>query len=255
MNVSPRIHTSSTSTKRIWGQGSKVDNNPKPLHSKKYRKKTDVAKVMRFKPVPDELIKVSDEEINEFVSILQHSRQNSMWEHLLHITYKDYTISAEREIILRDLVNLFLDNMSDTASQFLDDPHSNLSSYHVTGSEQQSRSEVWRRHRRCRVTASILKEFLQRPKVFIEKMLWKPNVDISHCASVRWGIEHEATAIKEITPVIGPITQTGLHISRRCPMLGASPDGIAQDGLVEIKCPFILRDHKPNGQTLCLWCL
>lgn len=255
MKVSPRICTSCTSTKRVWGQGSKVDNDPKPLHSKKYCKKRDVAKVMKFKPVPDELIKVSDEEINEFLSILQRSKQNSMWEHLLHITYEDYRISAERVRELKDLVNIFVENMSANLTNFHNDPHSNISSYHVTGSEEQSKSQVWKRYRRYRVTASMLKDFVQRPKVLIEKMLWTKQEDISHCASVKWGIQHEATAIQEITPVLGPITQTGLHISRSHPYMGASPDGIAQDGLVEIKCPYILRDHKPNGQALRLRCL
>lgn len=47
------------------------------------------------------------------------------------------------------------------------------------------------------------------------------------------------------------VTTTGLWVNPKYPQLGSSPDGVVEDtitgeiGLVEIKCPFVLRHCSP----------
>ena len=48
------------------------------------------------------------------------------------------------------------------------------------------------------------------------------------------------------------IAETGLWASLEYPQLGCSPDGIVDDPvrprrLLEVKCPYTLRDHDPNS--------
>ena len=42
------------------------------------------------------------------------------------------------------------------------------------------------------------------------------------------------------------VKKCGLFVSRKYPFLGASPDAIYEDFLIEIKCPFNLRDTSPT---------
>ena len=65
--------------------------------------------------------------------------------------------------------------------------------------------------------------------------------------AIKWGRENEQNAILDLEKELnGSITNTGLFVSRICPYIGASPDGIFQDSLIEIKCPFILKDVLPT---------
>ena len=45
----------------------------------------------------------------------------------------------------------------------------------------------------------------------------------------------------------GSVKKCGLFISRKFPQFGASPDGIFQDYLVEVKCPYALKDTTPTN--------
>ena len=65
--------------------------------------------------------------------------------------------------------------------------------------------------------------------------------------AIKWGRENEMNAIRDLEEQLqGTIIKTGLFVSRICPFIGASPDGIFQDSIIEIKCPFILKDVLPT---------
>ena len=77
-----------------------------------------------------------------------------------------------------------------------------------------------------------------------------------------WGLKKEATAVKEFQKLIEQqknhsdikITESGLHISKEHPFLGASPDRIWEcechgTALVEVKCPFSQRKLSVQNAT------
>ena len=77
--------------------------------------------------------------------------------------------------------------------------------------------------------------------------IWKPPADLGHVRSIDWGVSHEQLARSEYEKKTGNVvTSVGLCISRKYPVLAASPDGIMDTKVLEIKCPFVLREHSPS---------
>ena len=81
--------------------------------------------------------------------------------------------------------------------------------------------------------------------------------------ALEWGKSHEDTArscyINEKVAAHGnsyKVVTTGIHVCMQKPWLAASPDGLVEDpsetpdrrhGLLEIKCPYSARMHKPEA--------
>ena len=82
------------------------------------------------------------------------------------------------------------------------------------------------------------------------------NEDLSHIPAVKLGINKEDTARQQYTMEMLSVhqdfccTKAGLIINSLYPHLGASSDGFVscscEDGLVEIKCPYSVKDNHPN---------
>ena len=80
------------------------------------------------------------------------------------------------------------------------------------------------------------------------KRLWpmEEKEDISNLPAIRWGNEHESDAILDFeNEEGGKVVKCGIFIHRKFPFLGASPDGIWKDSLIEVKCPYSLRNTFP----------
>ena len=84
----------------------------------------------------------------------------------------------------------------------------------------------------------------------------KPTPQPLSTPAIRWGVENEEKARKEYLILMQgthdsfQVTNTGLHVNPLCPHLGASPDGLIScsccgKGLLEIKCPYSIRDLDP----------
>ncbi|KAG0445365.1 hypothetical protein HPB47_016260 [Ixodes persulcatus] len=128
---------------------------------------------------------------------------------------------------------------------------------------QQSRSATWKEERRLRLTSSnfgtaaIWKEWTLKG---LQAMT--STRDISRVSAIkyanyfRYGITNEPLAAKRYEEVLRSmghdvtITSCGLLVNPAFPWLGASPDRIVYDpeeasyGVVEIKCPYSLRETK-----------
>merc|ERR1711862_423204 len=63
---------------------------------------------------------------------------------------------------------------------------------------------------------------------------------------MKWGIDHEMDAVSEFEKENGRTTKCGLFIHKKYPYLGATPDRIWRNKLLEIKCSYVLRDVKPD---------
>merc|ERR1712062_80206 len=116
---------------------------------------------------------------------------------------------------------------------------------HLRKTLNQSENNQWFTNRLFRVTASVFLDFSKNPLPFI-KNFWSMS-KVPDTPAIKWGRENEQNAILDLEKELnGSITNTGLFVSRICPYIGASPDGIFQDSLIEIKCPFILKDVLPT---------
>ena len=75
--------------------------------------------------------------------------------------------------------------------------------------------------------------------------LWDAQRNLSRVKAIQWGNQHEEDARLQYEGETGfKVEKCGLFVSREDPEFGASPDGvIIGDRLLEIKCPFSLKDE------------
>jgi len=114
----------------------------------------------------------------------------------------------------------------------------------------EQRTEEWFAARCGKVTASRVADIIAKTKtgystsrdnylaqLVCERMTGKPAESYSN-AAMSWGTEQEefARAAYEARMDI-LVTEVGFIDNPWIPMCGASPDGLANEGLVEIKCP------------------
>ncbi len=117
---------------------------------------------------------------------------------------------------------------------------------------------LWHEQRLGRLTASSFHDIFVRKSNYdslIKQLLSKK--DISHIPAIQWGVEHEDQAREAYTLKVTDqhekfqCSQVGLVINTNYPHLGASPDGYVTcnccgHGLIEIKCPFSIKDGEPH---------
>ena len=140
-----------------------------------------------------------------------------------------------------------MNGLSNDLRKYEQDVLSNEHAVHVTGTEEQAKCEKWKIIRKFIITATSFGNFAKNPKEFIQKF-WYGSPDLKN-QYVKWGITNEANAIKSYEKKFGKTTSNGIFISKRWPFLGASPDAIGQDCLVEIKCPFVTKDTTPGDHS------
>ena len=158
------------------------------------------------------------------------------------IVYGDYQISEERKSVLRFLVPQYLDSLKQHLSTLVD-THNFSNDYfvHVSSTLGQAKSSEWKPLKRNRITASFCEEFSKNPKTFI-KNFWFGPPDLSKVAPIKWGSDHEEKAREVVAQRLGYVKEIGLCISRENPHFACSPDGVWEDYLIEIKCPYSLRE-------------
>ena len=66
-------------------------------------------------------------------------------------------------------------------------------------------------------------------------------------APIDWGKKHENTAFEICVKMFKDVKKCGFFVSKKFPQFGCSPDGIIpNEWLIEIKCPFLLKDTTPT---------
>ena len=251
MDVQPRVVPPSTSITQYWGKGKTHGNDPKPIYSDQYGKKRKTDRYHSFDPRTEVPTTSAKEQNEAFLRDLQMTGEESMFEDILSFEYQDYPLSNERRMTLVMLCQDYKENLGVQAAN-LADGMSNQFSYHIAGTLGQSNDKMWHQVRACRITASRFKEFSANPKN-IALHLWDKPQDLSHVPSIKWGRKHENDAKSAYCAHYGHVKDAGLFVSKSRPLFGASPDGLIDGGgLLEIKCPFVLRDKnlkdiKENG--------
>ena len=127
----------------------------------------------------------------------------------------------------------------------------------------QAKSLIWHDLQVGRITASVahdvLHTSLDKPSVsLILKICCKGQP--LNVPAVKWGQDNESKALQYKNQLQTMhsnvhISKTGLMISQEHPFLGASADGIGScdchgNFLIEIKCPYTLREKKNVGECL-----
>ncbi|CAN7937933.1 unnamed protein product, partial [Ixodes hexagonus] len=118
---------------------------------------------------------------------------------------------------------------------------------------------AWFRHRKGRITASIFKDVCRSKRekytTLVNKIL-KPRP--LNTPAVQYGIQTEPEAKRKLLEYLSPfhtnarLEACGLMIHADHPFLGCSPDAIFycdchEPTLVEVKCPYVLRDCEPKN--------
>lgn len=106
-------------------------------------------------------------------------------------------------------------------------------------------SDVWLRARIGLVTASRMADVVGTPAkrkalkmAILAERLTGMARDAYVSAAMQWGIDNEPMARSRYEEVTGQlVTQVGLALHPTIDGIGASPDGLVGDGLIEIKCP------------------
>ena len=112
-------------------------------------------------------------------------------------------------------------------------------------------SDEWLASRAGKVTASRLADVMAkiksgeaaarsdyRAQIIAEVLTGVPQSDGYTNAAMQWGVDTEASARNAYEAATGVLVEeVGLVIHPRIERSGASPDGLAGDGLLEIKCP------------------
>jgi len=125
----------------------------------------------------------------------------------------------------------------------------------------QSNNPLWHNIRKNRITSSNFGLVCKRRTTLPQTKFVNNNLlfskDISHIQSIKYGISNESKAVEkyvEYMRACGNNVQAlecGVVVSPSMPWLAASPDRKVIDkefghGLVEIKCPYSLRNLKPE---------
>ena len=138
--------------------------------------------------------------------------------------------------------------MKSNLEKYSQDPLTTPIGYHITGTDEQANSELWKSMRSNRVTASRFKEWISSAKNAIDRH-WNDTEDISELPSIKWGRQKEIKCIEKYNSEnVNKITRCGCFIHKKEVNIMASPDWLILDEkvVVEVKCPYNRRNVDPN---------
>lgn len=119
--------------------------------------------------------------------------------------------------------------------------------------KDQAESNMWFEMRYGRITALKMHEASQcktKDGSLVETIFGA--LKFKETAAIKRGKILESDVIKVVSEIKKlKIKQSGLYLNKYWPMLGASPDGLTNDSVIEIKCPYkdkTMRTYYENGQ-------
>lgn len=127
---------------------------------------------------------------------------------------------------------LFLDNLKEQASRRHEIERATV---------LQAESALWLELRRCILTASSFGKVCKRranqnSAPLVKSILYTYKLD--NIASIKHGRDNESKALQQLSVQENTVIEKcGLFIDMEHCFLGATPDGLCNEGLVEVKCP------------------
>ncbi|XP_048730406.2 uncharacterized protein LOC125647675 [Ostrea edulis] len=232
-----------TSKLCTWNVGRKAKRQPQPCYSTSYNKKLKADRYRNYNPMTTKLDETKF--ANEFIATLPNSGSYCMFDQILEIEYSDYVVDIKN---LNERTNYSLNLIKQDASE----------PYEVPNTDRQAESIMWHSSRNCRITASVAKEVssvksLRAKYNLLERILWGKK--LPQLKSLKYGQENEDNAFTQYVNLSKGNNETtrksGFWINPEYPELGCSPDGLIYDannnliGVLEIKCPLVLKDKDP----------
>jgi hypothetical protein len=139
----------------------------------------------------------------------------------------------------------------------------------------QAENTLWFQARAGRLTASLYHDIFTkvnsltkskatiRPKVtpLLSRIMFHDD-KLSHIIAIKWGRDNEHVALKQFYTMEAvkhnnfKINDAGLFVHSKKAFIAASPDGVASckchgEAVIEIKCPYKIRDEFIDGRTDC----
>lgn len=112
----------------------------------------------------------------------------------------------------------------------------------------QNKSSRWKQERQKRITASVFGDICKATEKCNKTALARRLTTVSNIRTppILHGQRYESVAIEKYETLTNAKTKKcGLFVSKKYPMLGASPDRLVDDRLlVEVKCPFVAKDRE-----------
>ena len=175
----------------------------------------------------------------------QENKVESNWITVLPFEYHEYNVDEGRKRILFELEEQFLRHMQNSVDSCLNYNHW-PDGVHLDETINQSDNQKWFDYRKFRITASIFYDFMKNPYSILNKF-WD-FTKVPNTKAILYGKENEQNALNDIEKELGvKIDKCGLFLSKSHPFIGATPDGlIGKHTLVEVKCPYILKDSRPD---------
>ena len=265
-----------TSLPCAWNTPKNTQKNPKSLREADYASKSKFEQrkhvLLDFHPAEKNKQSSESEKTNSLLSALRGSSQSG-WSTLLNFKYSDYDITDERKHEIQCQRDMFLNNLHELVEMEynMDNTMTNepLTSYLVPGTCGQNIDDNWSNRRSVLITASIAKEVANSASQstqmrILQRHLWRQ--DFHKNSAIIYGIENESNArrdyenaLKTLYPDV-TVSETGLWVSLNQPEIGCSPDGLVtytdeegqlESGLVELKCPYVLRNADPSNINQC----
>lgn len=243
-------HTPVSCTSKLcnWNQGRKEKKSTEVM-KRQYSTTRNVGKIYAFNPDSADTQPSTRENLNNsLLKACQAYPNTTMWEFLLEFKYENYSVSDERLELLK--INTF--DLQQSLCFNLSSPGE------VPGTSNQNLCTKWKDIRKLLITASVCTQFVNLDltdtlKIYtlLKSHMWFPKYFKS--VYTQHGIDNEPFARSAYISATGnDVKETGLWVNPRYPGLGASPDGIIFDkntktyGILEIKCPYVLKDLHPN---------
>lgn len=118
----------------------------------------------------------------------------------------------------------------------------------------QNKNPAWQVERTKRIQSSnfgkICKATAKRDMDKLASSLMEIT-NLNHIRSIRHGIDNEDSAIKQYQTITGNnVTRAGIIVDTERPYLGTSVDGIFDDKLIEVKCPYVSRFKEINPTSV-----
>ena len=240
-----------------WNKGRRKNKTPAAVFDKEYpamkkekkRKKTSGNEILKSDPRPAPLREnnITIEKQNEFVRDLNYTGIGDCgWTNLLDYFYEDFSLEDFVTGELNLQCKQFIANL-EAVCQASNKP------YLVENTMGQGTSSQWQANRWCRITASMAKDVKCVKTGFtglVKRLLWS---EIPITAAIQYGRDHESDALKcyKDKYMSYLVEETGLWLNPKYPTLACSPDGTFEDqqtgisGLIEIKCPYVMREMHP----------
>lgn len=119
----------------------------------------------------------------------------------------------------------------------------------------QRNSLLWHYERKKRITASTFGQICRARSVKSKYNLACSIIEdksLDQLPAIKYGIQNEPLAIEKYTKKTEcKYQKAGLFIHKQYPFLTGFPDGLIDDhGIIEIKCPYTLRDRKIKPYAL-----